>query len=584
MARIPQDTIDQIRDTADVVEIVSKYVDLKKRGQNFVGLCPFHNDTHPSLYVSPSKQIYKCFSCDAGGNAMTFLMEYEKISFIDAVKQLGERYGIEVKSVGDSGSKEFFTNLYNLHDFACTRYTAHLFSDSGKKTLSYLIERGLDEKIIKKFRLGLAFDKWDDLYKAATAKGFDKESLDKSGLFTKTDKGIFDRFRNRIMFPVFHQSGKVIAFGARAIDSNEPAKYINSPDTPLYHKSDVLYGFHATSAAIRKTDDLFLVEGYMDFLQLYQAGIENIVAVSGTALTTKHINLMRRYIKRVYLTYDGDTAGASATLRAGYLLLQGGLEPLVIPVPEGIDPDDWVKSKGVEEFYNAVKSALALIEYQLNVTNVNDLSGIEQSQFTREVLHNIAEIDDGIIRSKLIRTLSEKLQVSEEELYKNLEEQSKRRRTTQTELAPHPPETEDRFTSLVQKAQLGLIKIFTNGGRSERQLIRDLVAIDQFTDPFLKGLAEILFPIYDEVDYAAIVDKFEKKSERELVTKILMEESYEMDHEKEMTDYINVLRSAPLKKQISDLRLTIRTLERKGEDPADIVLELSALQKELAAI
>ncbi|MFC1549720.1 DNA primase [Candidatus Neomarinimicrobiota bacterium] len=584
MARIPQDTIDQIRDTADVVDIISKYVDLKKRGQNFVGLCPFHNDTHPSLYVSPSKQIYKCFSCDAGGNAMTFLMNYEKISFIDAVKQLGERYGIEVKSLGESGSKEFFTNLYALHDFANKQYIAHLFSNQGKQTLSYLIDRGLDEKTIKKFQLGLAFDNWDDLYKAAKIKGFDKESLDKSGLFTKTDKGIFDRFRNRIMFPVFHQSGKVIAFGGRAIDPKEPAKYINSPDTPLYHKSDILYGFHATSEAIRKTDDMVLVEGYMDFLQLYQAGIENIVAVSGTALTTKHINLMRRYIKRVYLAYDGDSAGNRATLRAGYLLLQSGLEPLVVPVPEGIDPDDWIQSKGVDEFKKAVKSALSLIEFQLNVTNVNELSGIEQSQFTREVLQNISEIDDGIIRSKLIRTLSEKLQVREEELYKNLEEQSFRRSTTQTAFAPDASESENQFTSLVQKAQLGLIRIFINGDRPEQQSIRDLVAIDNFTDPFLKRLTEILFPIYDEIDYAAVIDKFEKKSEQELVAKILMEESSEVDREKEMADYIKVLRLAPLKKRINDLRLTIRELERKGEDPADTVLELSALQKELAGI
>jgi DNA primase len=326
---------------------------------------------------------------------------------------------------------------------------------------------------------------------------------------------------------------------------------------------------------------MVLVEGYMDFLQLYQAGIENIVAVSGTALTTKHINLMRRYIKRVYLAYDGDSAGNRATLRAGYLLLQGGLEPLVVPVPEGIDPDDWIQSKGVDEFKKAVKSALSLIEFQLNVINVNELSGIEQSQFTREVLQNISEIDDGIIRSKLIRTLSEKLQVREEELYKNLEEQSYRRRTTQTEFAPDPSESENQFTSLVQKAQLGLIKIFINGDRPEQQSIRNLVAIDQFTDPFLKRLAEILFPIYDTIDFAAVIDKFEKKSEQELVAKILMEESYEVDHEKEMTDYIKVLRLAPLKKQINDLRLTIRELERKGEDPMDTVLELSALQKEL---
>jgi DNA primase len=583
MARIPQDIIDQIRDTADVVEIVSKYVDLKKRGQNFVGLCPFHDDKHPSLYVSPSKQIYKCFACDAGGNAMTFLMNYEKIGFVDAVKQLGERYGIEIKMVGDSSSKEFFTNLYSIHEFALKHYTDNLFANRGKTTLNYLTERGLKEETIRKFQLGLASDSWDDLYKAVKAKDFDAESIDKSGLFTKTDKGIFDRFRNRIMFPIFHQSGKAIAFGGRTIDPNEQAKYINSPDTPLYHKSDILYGFHVSNSAVRTTDDLFLVEGYMDFLQLYQAGIQNIVAVSGTALTIKHINLMRRYVKRVYLVYDGDAAGIRATLKAGYLLLQGGLEPLVVPVPEDLDPDDWIISKGVEEFKKAVKTALPLIEFQLNVTNVNEMSGVEQSQFTQDVLYNIAQIDDGIIRDKLIRTLAEKLQAREEELYQRIDT-LKGRRSSQAELSTGTDETDDGFTSLMEKAQLGLIKIFIDGGQAERRLIRDKVSIEQFTDPFLKRFAEILFPIYEEIDHAAIVDKFEQKREQELVTKILMEDSYNADFEQEIADYVKVLKTTPIKNRIRELRLNIREIEHKGKDPADSVLELSTLQKELSEL
>ncbi len=585
MARIPEDTINRIRDTADIVDVVSQYVDLRKRGQNFVGLCPFHNDVHPSLYVSPSKQIYKCFACGAGGHAISFLMDFEKISFVDSIKRLGDRYGIEIKADTEPGAKEFFSNLYAIHELAMKRYQDHLFSKKGEKILSYLKDRGLTEETIKRFNLGLALDTWDDLLKAAKEKGFAQDVLDKSGLFTNTEKGTFDRFHNRIMFPIFHPSGKVIAFGGRAIDPKEPAKYVNSPETPLYHKSKVLYGFHASGPTIRKSDSLILVEGYTDFLQLFQAGARNTVAVSGTALTEKHVNQIRRFAKRVYLAYDGDPAGIKAALRAGYLLYQAGVEPRVIKIPENLDPDDWVQKQGLGPFKEAARAAIPLIEFQLQTVNVDEFTGIEASRFVQDIIQDLAPIQDGIIRGKLLRTLAEKLKVDEEDLYERLEREIRRgSRRFMDKDQPRRVESEQMYDSLssqTQKAQMELVKIMASANVTTRQQVRDSVELELFSEPILYRLAEILMPLYEEIDHVAVVDQFEDKNERELVTKIFMDELFETDLEIAISDYVKVLRLTPVKEQIKELRLEIRELERQGEDPTEKVLDLTRLQKEL---
>ncbi|MEE9573155.1 MAG: DNA primase, partial [Candidatus Neomarinimicrobiota bacterium] len=340
MARISTDVIDRVRDAANIVDVIAQYLDLRKRGQNFVGICPFHNDTHPSLYVSPAKEIYKCFACGAGGNVFTFLMEYDKISFVDAVKQLGDKYGIEVILSSAIEEKDYYTKLYEIHDYAADLFHKRLLSDEGKTVIKYLTERGLKSDIIKKFKIGLSSAGWEDLLNKVKTQNYTNDIIEKSGLFTKSEKGLFDRFRNRIMFPISNPSSKFIAFGGRTLDKEEPAKYLNSPETPLYHKSDVLYGLHLSRQAIREQGAVFLVEGYMDFIQLYQAGIENVVAASGTALTERHVRQIKKFTNSVFLTYDGDQAGTDAAIRAGYLLYKGSVEPLIVKVPDGIDPDD----------------------------------------------------------------------------------------------------------------------------------------------------------------------------------------------------------------------------------------------------
>jgi DNA primase len=579
MGRISPEVIDRVREAANIVDVISQYLDLRKRGQNFVGICPFHNDTHPSLYVSPAKEIYKCFACGAGGNVFTFLTEYDKISFVDAVKQLGDKYGIEVLLNEAAGEKDYYTKLYEIHDYAEKTFQKHLFSDKGKNVIKYLTERGLTLETIKTFKIGLSSAGWEDLIKKVKSQKYSNEVIEKSGLFTKSDKGIFDRFRNRIMFPIFNQSGKVIAFGGRTLDKDEPAKYLNSPETPLYHKSDVLYGLHLSRQAIREKGEVFLVEGYMDFIQLYQAGIENVVAASGTALAERHVQQIKKFTNRVHLTYDGDQAGTDAAIRAGYLLYQGSVEPLVVQVPKGMDPDDWIRKNGAEAILQGAESATSLIDFQISAKNVENLSSAERSQFVNDILFAIAGINDSIIRNSILKNISQRLQIEENELLKRLKREQIRQRTRVQE--EHVDEQPLEFSSLIQKAQLILVKLLANDDPQIRQFVRDNIDLELFSEPILIKLAEILLPLYEDIKFSSIIDHFDKKPERELVSKILMEEKPQEDPKQEVTDCIKVLGSYPIKEKIQATRFKIRELEQRGEDPIDAVMEEALLQQEL---
>ncbi|NOZ03646.1 MAG: DNA primase [FCB group bacterium] len=583
MARISQETIERVRNAADILDVVSRYVVLKRRGRNYFGLCPFHHEKTPSFSVAPEKEIYHCFGCGAGGNVFNFIMEYEKLSFVEAVKNLGDRYGIPVELSRDKGAKELFSQLYDLHMDAANFYHDQLLSEKGRKTLAYLKERGLQEATIKQFKIGLAEDRWDAFYNQAKKAGYTPEVLDKSGLFSRSERGVFDRFRGRIMFPIFNTAGKIIAFGGRALDPGDPAKYLNSPETPLYHKSDVFYGLHASREAIRKTGYAILVEGYMDFLQLYQAGIRNLIAASGTALTERHVSQIRKFADRVVLVYDGDQAGVKAAIRAGYLLYKGGIEPRILPLPEGLDPDDWIREKGAESFRAALDETQPVLKFHLTVRKAVAMKGAERSRFIKEILDQIAGIPDGIVRDDLVRELSQELRIDELELVKQLHLERRRGRTsTESETTRTAPA--DRFTSQVQKAQLELVKVLAGPDHEARQLVRDMVNLDLFTERLLRRLSELLMPLYEEIDYAAIIDHFDTKEDRETVARILMEESPALDPVTTVKECVTVLAANPIREKIKAARIKIRELEAAGKDPTEVIFEVAQLQQELKAL
>ena len=579
MAKIPQDIVDRVRDTADIVDVVSQYVDLKHRGANYFGLCPFHGEKTPSFSVAPAKQIYHCFGCSTGGNVFSFLMEYQKVSFPEAVKTLADRYNIPIQYEEGEGGSELFSSLYELHNIAVKLFQDNLFSQRGESALAYLTDRGLTEDILKQFKVGFAMDSWDQLVKQCTGKGFTKSHINQSGLFTQSEKGTFDRFRSRVMFPIFHPSGKPIAFGGRIFGVEDPAKYLNSPETPLYKKSDVFYGLQASRDAIRKTGFAVLVEGYMDFLQLYQAGIHPLVAVSGTAFTQRHALALSRITQKVVLLYDGDNAGGNAAIRAGWVLLKAGLEPTIVRPPGDQDPDDWVRAVGRNDVLSAIESPTSFLDFHLEFHSGKSLEGAERRQYILDLMREIRSIQDGIVRNDLVRILSEKLMVDEHDLVRVMKSQRVNpvQYTDQTDQGDEIP----KFTSTVDRAQIELLQLLALEKQSTRQYVQENVSLALFTTPLLKKVAEFLLDEKLSVESSAIIEYFQDKHERDSVAQILFAETQNIPPEQIVSDCLKILKSMPLKERIQSLRIQIREKESNGDDPQKELDEVIKLQQEL---
>ena len=578
MPRVPEETIERIRNTADIYDVVAQYVDLKKRGRNFFGLCPFHSEKTPSFSVAPDKQIYHCFGCGAGGNVFSFIVEHEKISFIEAVQQLGQKYGIQV-DYQSGPSNKIFSSLYKVHDLAVKLYHNTLYSEKGAAALDYLYNRGLNDNTIKTYQIGFAPDSWDTLINAIKSLSFNDDVYDKTGLFIKTDRGWRDRFRSRIMFPIFHQSGKPIAFGGRIFNHNDPAKYLNSPETPLYRKSEVFYGLHKTRDSIRKFSTAVLVEGYTDFLQLVQLGIQNVVALSGTALGINHASQIRKFASKVYLAYDGDDAGINATLRAGYVLFQAGIEPLVIPMPSDKDPDDWVREAGVNAFQEAMGSSMSLLLFHLQKKDVKNLSATERSKTVKEILKEISLINDGIIRDDLLKSLSQELQLDEVEVFRLFNSQigMKRVRTDSEQSSPK----NQAFTNTIQKAQLEIIRAIAFNFDEVYPSMKNVIDFQIFDEPILQKIGLLLIKENQPKDLSAIIDQFEDMDEKKLVSKILFDDINSDDPKLIIKDCFATIRGKQIQDQIKQARIKIRELESSGEDAKEIIIQVTELQKTL---
>jgi DNA primase len=348
---IPKDTIQTIIETARIEEVVGEFVHLRKRGVNYVGLCPFHNEKTPSFTVSPAKGIYKCFGCGKAGNSVNFIMEHEHYTYPEALKFLAKKYNIEVEEEEQTPEQIQQLNeresLYAVTEFARKFFTEQLLNtDEGKSIgLSYFKERDFTDKTIDEFQLGYSPDRWDAFTKAAKENGYEKQFLVKTGLTIDKDGKHFDRFRARVIFPIHNLTGRVIGFGGRILKKDDKkAKYVNSPESEIYNKSKVLYGIYFAKNEIIKKDNCFLVEGYTDVISLFQAGIKNVVASSGTSLTTGQIRLIKRYTPNITILYDGDAAGLKASFRGIDMILEQGMNVKVVLFPEGEDPDSYART------------------------------------------------------------------------------------------------------------------------------------------------------------------------------------------------------------------------------------------------
>ena len=465
---IDQATIDRIMDAAQIVDVVSEFVTLRRRGVNYIGLCPFHNEKTPSFSVSPSKGVCKCFSCGKGGNVVHFIMEHEQLSYYEALKWLAKKYNIEIKerelTEEEKQAHNLRESLFVVNQFACDYFQDILYNhiDGQRIGMTYLRGRGFRDDIIKKFQLGYSTDSPDGLAQTALQKGYQEEFLVKTGLCYKKDNGsLHDRFWGRVIFPVHTLSGKVVAFGGRVLSAatkNVQMKYVNSPESEIYHKSRELYGIFFAKQSIVRQDRCFLVEGYTDVISMHQSGIENVVASSGTALTSEQIRLIHRFTNNITVLYDGDGAGIKASIRGIDMLLEEGINVKVCLLPDGDDPDSFARKHNATEYQAYINGhEVDFIRFKTNL--LMEEAGkdpIKRAELISGIVKSISVIPDSIVRSVYIRECSQLLQMEEKVLVaatakligqakenKFKEEERKKQREQRAASASMPPQTPD---------------------------------------------------------------------------------------------------------------------------------------------
>lgn len=422
---ISRETIEKIRSAADVVEVISDFVQLKRRGATYLGLCPFHNEKSPSFNVNPVRGIYKCFGCGKAGDSISFMMEHDKMSYPEALRYLAEKYNIKVEedrvtTDADKAAHNERESLYIALKWAKDHYVSRLnqHPDGQAIGLSYFRERGFSLPTIEAFELGYSLDKWDDLLLSGTKTGYSQDVMERAGLLVaKEDGKVFDRFRARVIFPIHNGSGRVIGFGARFLgkDKTQP-KYLNSPESTVYHKGDVLYGLFQAKKSIRELDNVYLCEGYTDVISLYQAGVKNVVASSGTALTPEQIKLVSRHTKNITVLYDGDSAGIKASLRGIDLLLEGGMNVRAVAFPDGEDPDSYVRKIGNEAFIEYLTAnSVDFIKFKASLfLDEARADPIRKTAIVRDIVGSITKVQDAILRSMYYTTSARLLDVDEQ--------------------------------------------------------------------------------------------------------------------------------------------------------------------------
>ncbi|NME82977.1 DNA primase [Clostridium sp. SM-530-WT-3G] len=583
--RIQEEVIEKIKEQNDIVDIISENVRLKKAGRNFTGLCPFHNDKSPSFSVSPEKQIYKCFSCGEAGNVITFVMKYKKLTFQEAVKHLADKAGIPLEIGGHENSKASKKRdlLFKVNVEAARYFFANL--QKTKMAKDYFLRRGIKEEVIKRFGLGYAFDSWHGLINYLRNKGFRDDLLLEAGLILKSEKSgnTYDRFRNRVIFPVFDVRGRVIGFGGRVLDDSKP-KYLNSPETMVFQKGTNLYGLNFAIKNKLEEDYIIIVEGYMDLISLHQHGITNTVASLGTALTVNQARLLKRYVSKVIISYDADVAGQTATLRGLEILRNTGFDVKVLKVPQGKDPDEFVRNNGKEAFLKLVKNALPLIEYRIKraADGIDFKDGSQVIKFAEKFAEILAELNP-IEKDVYIKKISEETSIKEQALYDLLSEVMAK------------GQKEDIF---MNKKEENGTKLYVEPGylKAERALLK-LILEDDFYDELKEVIKEGDFIVESHNKIYSLILQGKNENTNNIISYIEsrcddVESSKELikikeqnildlsNKDKLINDYLKQLESFKIKKKIDELKKKQKQLEKEGkfEESIQIARELLAYQ------
>ncbi len=576
MSLIPEDLVSQVIDRNDIVEVIGSYVPLKKAGRNFKTACPFHNEKTPSFVVNPDKQIFHCFGCHVGGNVVSFVMMQEKFEFPEAIRMLAQRVNIRIpeKTREDVQSTNFRQSIFNVNEAALKYYHKNLISDnspSAKKAREYLKERHVNLEMVKAFNLGLATDSWDGLINEFNRHKINLSLLDKAGLIISREnsQGFYDRFRNRIIFPIIDTRGNCRAFGARTQedDKDKGAKYINSPETPVYTKGHHLYGFHFAKDTISKEDFVVVVEGYMDCIMAHQVGVKNIVASLGTALTIEQIRLLRRYTKNVVMLFDMDQAGVMATVRSLDLLIEEGMTVRVASLEEGFDPDSFIVKYGKDEFIKRISGSKLLFDFKMDFLmksyDPKDTEG--KAKIAAEMLVTINQFNNEVIKTEYIHKLSGRLNVQEQALLaelKKIETQTpndfrERRELTQSSASEQPRAVEFDILRLLLEEESFI--------KSTREHINP----DDFKDERIRSIITRMFELSDQgkkVDIKNLIKDFSDQNINSFITKLLTEETRVFgDKDKLHKDYINRIKQDKAKSRRRELLQEMHEAETCGD-------------------
>jgi len=580
--------IDEVRAAADIVKIVGDYVKLRKSGANMMGLCPFHQEKTPSFAVHPGRQIFHCFGCGVGGDVFKFVMLLENLSFPEALRRVAEKAGVALRETGadetyDANARER-SLLHKIHELAAKSYAQQLGATAeGRAARAYLTDRGLTDEVVAQFRLGYApaDGKW--LTTRLSESGFAPEILEKSGLVLRDAESNrrYDRFRRRVIFPIHNESGKVVAFGGRALGDDQP-KYLNSPETPIYSKSRVLYHLDRAGSAIRKLDYAILVEGYMDCIAVASAGIENVVASCGTSLTESQIRLLSRYSKRVVVNYDPDSAGTAATERSLALLLEEGFEAKVLALPGGLDPDSFVRQRGAAEYRGRLSAAPTYIDYLTErAASRHDLSEPEgKVAAANAVMPYLARVPNPMLRSELAARVAERLRLDERLLRDELRRAASEGRREIRAAAALP-------ASQATPAEKQLLKAFLDSDELAEEFLAKLIEDGDTAGLLTDGLFRRILKARtggEKFELREIEDSL-NADERRLVYEALLQ-SGDPPGRGQVSSCVRALRRRRLERQRAALQNEIQAAERNKDGPrlAQLLAAKANLAKELVKL
>lgn len=540
--RISERQIEDIRSGADIVDVVSGFVQLRKRGKNFIGLCPFHSEKTPSFTVSGEKQIYHCFGCGSGGNVFKFLMEFKNISFVEAIEELADHLGIklEKESSGDSALNDELEEYYEINIAAARFFSDNLLkSTNGEEAREYLKKRQIKSQIQKTFGLGYAPHGWDNFLSHAKENKINLQKAKVLGLIdTKDNNDFYDKYRGRIIFPIFSQNGRVIAFGGRIFPNQDNvAKYLNSPESPVYSKRKSLYGLFHSKEEIRKLDRAILVEGYMDLISLYQAGVKNVVASSGTSLTEEQVQLLARFTKNIIILFDADAAGEKAALRSIEILLKQNFEVKVMTLPKGEDPDSFINKNGKEKFEELAAKSKNFLEYQTQQFEDMGLfeDAADSAKAIRELVRTLALVTDDLKRNLLLKSISKKFNLREKliesELNTFLEQNRKQSQLPQKQdskqYSNKPPDSLE-FAQFKEENpfEKEIVRLLFSGDMEIIEHIFDVVSVESFSNKKYHDLVAIVSEGYNSnnISPAYLIEKIENDEIRKFIFGLTLED------------------------------------------------------------